>query len=93
MENGKIGLNEIYAISEIFNKAVEDGVLKKSMLKEITINLDVEPSILYGIDKELYYISHDETYDGFVHNEEVDIDLYHVKFKIRSIKTKENENN
>lgn len=93
MENERIGLNEIYAISEIFNKAIEDGVLKKSMLKNITVDLEVEPSILYGIDKELYYISHDETYDGFVHNEEVDIDLYHVKFKIRSIEPKKDEVN
>lgn len=89
MKNEKIGLNEVYAISDIFNKSVEDGVLKKNMLKNITISLEVEPSILHGIDKELYYISHDESYDGFVHNEEVDVNIDNVKFKIRPIETKE----
>lgn len=66
-----VDLNNVYSIVNILNEAVVKGSIEKKVLKEITISVNVSPSILFGIDKEFYKISHDNSLDGFVHTDKV----------------------
>ena len=41
-----------------------------------------KPTVFYGIDKEFYYMTHNNSYEGFVHSEMVNAKINGVKFNI-----------
>ena len=46
------------------------------------IHIQVNPDILYGIDKEFYRLSHDNSTEGFEHKSEIKVKLDSVNFII-----------
>ena len=47
-----MNLDNIYAISNAINEQVIQGKIKKDQLEDMYIHIQVNPDILYGIDKE-----------------------------------------
>lgn len=74
-------LNNVYSVVNILNEAVVKGVIEKKVLKEMTISVNVSPSILFGIDKEFYKMSHDNSLDGFVHTNKVYATIDNVRIE------------
>lgn len=77
-------LNDIYKISNAINDKIEQGELHKKVLGDLTIVVQVKPTILHGIDKEFYKLTHEGDTNGFVHSEEVNAVIDGIKFKIVS---------
>ena len=86
-------LRDLYKLSELIKENVDNGNLPQEIVKDMEISLQFNPSTYYGIDKEFYYMTHNNSYDGFVHSENlVTATVNGVKFNILS-KKKEEENN
>ena len=86
-------LRDLYKLSELIKENVDNGNLPQEMVKDMEISLQFNPSTYYGIDKEFYYMTHNNSYDGFVHSENlVTATVNSVKFNILP-KKKEEENN
>ena len=77
-----MNLDNIYAISNAINEQVIQGKIKKEQLEDMYIHIQVNPDILYGIDKEFYRLSHDDSTEGFEGRSEIDVKLDGVKFII-----------
>lgn len=75
-------LRHIYKISEIMNESIMKEKLPKEVLSDMTINIKVSPSTLYGIDKEFYCLTHNNSDEGFVHGGSIDAVIGNVKFNI-----------
>ena len=75
-----MNLDNIYAISNAINEQIIQGKIKKEQLEDMYIQ--VNPDILYGIDKEFYRLSHDDSTEGFEHKSEVKVKLDNVNFII-----------
>ena len=75
----------MYKLSELIKENVDNGNLPQEMVKDMEISLQFNPSTYYGIDKEFYYMTHNNSYDGFVHSENlVTATVNSVKFNILS---------
>lgn len=86
-------LRDLYKLSELIKENVDNGNLPKEILTNMEISLQFSPLTYYGIDKEFYYMTHNNSYEGFVHSENlVTATVNGVKFNILS-KKKEEENN
>ena len=86
-------LRDLYKLSELIKENVDNGNLPKEILTNMEISLQFSPLTYYGIDKEFYYMTHNNSYEGFVHSENlVTATVNSVKFNILP-KKKEEENN
>ena len=86
-------LRHLYKLSELIKENVDNGNLPKEILTDMEISLQFNPQTYYGIDKEFYYMTHNKSYEGFVHSENlVTATVNSVKFNILP-KKKEEENN
>lgn len=66
-----IDLNKIYSLASAVNKLVADGVLDKNdVVDNLTIEVAVPPQTHYGIDKEFYRQSNNDSLKGFEHTNE-----------------------
>ena len=61
----------MYKLSELIKENVDNGNLPKDILTDMEISLQFNPPTYYGIDKEFYYMTHNNSYEGFVHSEMV----------------------
>ena len=69
---------------------MDNGNLSKEILTNMEISLQFNPLTYYGIDKEFYYMTHNNSYEGFVHSENlVTATVNGVKFNILSKKKEE----
>lgn len=76
-------LRDLYKLSELIKENVDKGDLPKEILTDMEISLKFNPPTYYGIDKEFYYITHNNSYQGFVHSENlVTATVNSVKFNI-----------
>ena len=75
-------LRDLYRLSEIIKDNIEKQELPMDMLDNMEIKLIFNPTTFYGIDKEFYYLTHDSSYNGFVHSEEVNAKVNGVRFNI-----------
>lgn len=86
-------LRHLYKLSELIKENVDNGNLPEEILTDMEISLQFNPPTYYGIDKEFYYMTHNNSYEGFVHSENlVTATVNSVKFNILP-KKKEEENN
>ena len=75
----------MYKLSELIKENVDKGNLPKEILTDMEISLRFNPPTYYGIDKEFYYMTHNNSYEGFVHSENlVTATVNSVKFNILS---------
>ena len=56
--------------------------LPEEILDKMEIKMVFKPTVFYGIDKEFYYMTHNNSYEGFVHSEMVNAKINGVKFNI-----------
>ena len=85
-------LRDLYKLSELIKENVDKGNLPKEILTDMEISLLFNPPTYYGIDKEFYYMTHNNSYEGFTHSEDlVTATVNGVKFNILP-KKKEEEN-
>ena len=83
-------LRDLYKLSELIKENVDNGNLPKEILTNMEISLQFSPLTYYGIDKEFYYMTHNNSYEGFVHSENlVTATVNGVKFNILSKKKEE----
>ena len=83
-------LRDLYKLSELIKENVDNGNLPKELLTNMEISLQFSPLTYYGIDKEFYYMTHNNSYEGFVHSENlVTATVNGVKFNILSKKKEE----
>ena len=76
-------LRHLYKLSELIKENVDKGNLPKEILTDMEISLRFNPPTYYGIDKEFYYMTHNNSYEGFVHSENlVTATVNSVKFNI-----------
>ena len=76
-------LRHLYKLSELIKENVDNGNLPQEIVKDMEISLQFNPSTYYGIDKEFYYMTHNKSYEGFVHSENlVTATVNSVKFNI-----------
>ena len=80
-------LRHLYTISETICKKINENDLPKDILESMEIRVVVPPVTFYGIDKEFYYLTHNNSYNGFVHSEVVNAKINGVKFNILPEKT------
>lgn len=76
-------LRHIYKIADIINENILTEKLPRSVLKDLSITVDVSPTTSYSIDKEFYRKTHNNKEDGFVHSKNIDATISDVKFRIR----------
>lgn len=79
----KMELRHIYKIANILKESVLKEQLPKSVLKDMTITVNVSPTTSYGIDKEFYRMTHNDSDEGFVHSKNIDATISDVNFSIR----------
>lgn len=75
-------LRHLYTLSEMIKEKVDSEDLPEDILDKMEIKMVFNPTTFYGIDKEFYYITHNNSYDGFVHSEMVNAKINGVKFNI-----------
>ena len=76
-------LRHLYKLSELIKENVDNGNLPKEILTDMEISLQFNPQTYYGIDKEFYYMTHNKSYEGFVHSENlVTATVNSIKFNI-----------
>lgn len=76
-------LRHLYKLSELIKENIDKGNLPKEILTDMEISLQFNPPTYYGIDKEFYYMTHNNSYQGFVHSENlVTATVNGVKFNI-----------
>lgn len=61
-------LKSIFTLSDVIKKNIDDGELPKETTDDMVISIMLPPQIFYGVDKEFYYMTHGNSYDGFVHS-------------------------
>lgn len=75
-------------LSELIRKNIDSNELPKEMLDNMEITIKFDPTTYYGIDKEFYFLTHNKSYDGFVHSEDlVTATVNGIKFNILSNKS------
>ncbi len=87
-------LRHLYKLSEIIMENVNNGNLPEDILSNMEISLRFNPQIYYGIDKEFYFMTHNNSYDGFIHSADlVTARVNGVKFNISQEKETEKKEN
>ena len=84
-------LRHLYALSEMINDKIGKNELPMDILDKMEIKMMFSPTTFYGIDKEFYYLTHNNSYEGFVHSEVVNAKINGVKFNIQSEQIEEKE--
>lgn len=64
-------LRDIYKISDIVKREISDGNLTPDVARDMEITLRFDGPTYFGIDKEFYYMTHGNSYEGFVHSEDM----------------------
>lgn len=77
-----MGLRDLYTLSETIRDKVNNDDLPEEILDKMEIKMVFKPTVFYGIDKEFYYMTHNNSYEGFVHSEMVNAKINGVKFNI-----------
>lgn len=77
-----MGLRDLYTLSETIRDKINNGDLPEEILDKMEIKMIFKPTVFYGIDKEFYYMTHNNSYEGFVHSEMVNAKINGVKFNI-----------
>ncbi len=77
-----MGLKDLYTLSETIRSKIDDNDLPEEILDKMEIKVTFNPTVFYGIDKEFYYMTHNNSYDGFVHSEIVNAKINGVNFNI-----------
>jgi hypothetical protein len=80
-------LRDLYTLSEIICEKVDKEELPSDLLENMEIKMVFKPTVFYGIDKEFYYLTHNSSYNGFVHSEVVNAKINGVKFNIHPERT------
>ena len=75
-------LRDLYILSELIRKNVDNGDLTPEVLEKAEIHITFTPITFYGVDKEFYYMTHNNSYDGFSHSDIVNATINGVKFNI-----------
>lgn len=76
-------LRHLYKLSEIICEKIDSGELPKELKEDMEISMEFIPTTFYGIDKEFYYMTHNNSYDGFVHSQDlVTAKVNGIKFNI-----------
>ena len=73
-------LRHIYTLSELIREKIDKEDLPKDVMDKMEITMKFSPITFYGIDKEFYYMTHNNSYDGFVHSEVVNATINGIKF-------------
>lgn len=60
-------LRHIYMISDFLNEKIKDKTFPFDTKKDLEICVTVSQPTFYGIDKQLYYMTHNNSYEGFEH--------------------------
>jgi hypothetical protein len=76
-------LRHLYTLSEMINDKIGKNELPMDILDKMEIKMIFSPTTFYGIDKEFYYLTHNSSYEGFVHSEVVNAKINGVKFNIQ----------
>ena len=84
-------LRHLYNLSEMVQHNIKTEYLPSEIVDKMEITVLFSPTTFYGIDKEFYYLTHNNSYEGFVHSEVVNATINGVKFRILSEKQRENE--
>ena len=84
-------LRHLYILSEMIVDKINKEELPTDILDNMEIKLKFNPATFYGIDKEFYYLTHNNTYNGFVHSEVVNAKINGIKFNIHSEQTEKKE--
>lgn len=83
-------LRHLYKLSEIICEKIENGELPNEMKDDMQVTMEFIPSTYYGIDKEFYYMTHNNSYEGFVHSPNlVTATVNGIKFNIMPKKKEE----
>lgn len=77
-----MGLRDLYTLSETIRDKINNNDLPEEILDKMEIKMVFKPTVFYGIDKEFYYMTHNNSYEGFVHSEMVNAKINGVKFNI-----------
>ena len=77
-----MSLRDIYTLSEIIHIKTKVGDLPNEILNNMEIKLEFDPATFYGIDKEFYYMTHKNSYEGFIHSQVVKANVNGVNFVI-----------
>ena len=75
-------LRHLYTLSELIKEKVGNQDLPDDILDRMEIKIIFPNVTFYGIDKEFYYLTHNNNYEGFVHSEVVNAKINGVKFKL-----------
>lgn len=76
-------LKHLYILSEIISEKIDNGDLSNDVMDDMEVVINLSPTIYYGIDKEFYYMTHGNSYEGFVHSEDMVIATINgIKFKL-----------
>lgn len=62
-------LRHLYLLADLLNEKIKDRTLPDDTKKDVEINIKVYRPTFMGIDKQLYYLTHNNSYEGFVHTE------------------------
>lgn len=73
-------LRHIYTLSELIREKIDKDDLPKDVMDKMEITMKFPPITFYGIDKEFYYMTHNNSYEGFVHSEVVNATINGIKF-------------
>lgn len=84
-------LRHLYTLSEMINDKIGKNELPMDILDKMEIKMMFSPTTFYGIDKEFYYLTHNNSYEGFVHSEVVNAKINGVKFNIQPEQIEEKE--
>ena len=76
-------LRHIYILSDCINDKIKDRTFPSNIKNDMEISISVSQPTFYGIDKQLYYMTHDNSYEGFEHtNTYITACIDGIKFKI-----------
>ena len=83
-------LRHLYMIANAINEEIRIKTIPKDAKADMEITVEVTPTTFYGIDKEFYYMTHNNSYEGFEHSKKlVTATIDGIKFNIMP---KESEN-
>ena len=76
-------LRHLYILSDTIKEKIDKEELPSEITDKMEISIKYDPVTFYGIDKEFFYMTHNNSYEGFVHSEEeINAKINGIKFKI-----------
>ena len=76
-------LRHLYMLSELIKDKIDKNELPDELSDNMEIILKYDPVTFYGIDKEFYYMTHNKSYEGFIHSEEeINAKVNGINFKV-----------